>query len=127
MGINAEQIQLTLDMEPGLPDRYGSLKEVVAAGVYRNGLKRAAGKLYQYPGNLSVMLAGDGQRHFDLDLLEQYIEAFDDLTPIYYLVAKYCGDVAANRDDALSRVQSLLAELPDLLDRAGVKSKRKGR
>jgi hypothetical protein len=126
MGINADHVQLTLDMEPGLKERYGSLKEVVAAGVYRAGLKRVASKLYVYPGNLSVMLSDDGQRHFDVDLLEQYIEAFDDLTPIYYLVAKYCGDRFADRDDALTRVQSLLEELPGLLASAGVKAKKKG-
>ncbi|NLF02689.1 MAG: hypothetical protein GX601_17115, partial [Anaerolineales bacterium] len=125
MGINADHVQLTLDMEPGLAERYGSLKEAVAAGVYRNGLKRVAGKLYVYPGNLSVMLSDDGQRHFDLDLLEQYIEAFDDLTPIYYLVARFCGDRFADQSDALSRVQSLLEELPGLLANAGVKGKKR--
>lgn len=131
MGINADHVQLTLDMEPGLAERYGSLKEAVAAGVYRQGLKRVAGKLYVYPGNLSVMLSGDGQRHFDLDLLEQYIEAFDDLTPVYYLVARFCGDRLADQSDALGRVQALLEELPGLLAHAGVnaggKGKRKGR
>lgn len=127
MVINAEPVQMSLDIEPGLTDRYSSLKEVVAAGVYRAGLKRMAGKLYQYPGNLSVMLSGDGQRHFDVDLLEQYIESSGDLTPIHYLLAKYCGDQTANRDDALSRVQDLLEDLPGLLTAAGVKLKKKGR
>ena len=127
MGINADHIQLTLDMEPGLTERYSSLKEVIAAGVYRQGLKRVAGKLYVYPGNLSVMLADDGQRHFDVTLLEQYISEFDDVTPILYLAAKFCGDRFADRDDALGRVQSLLEELPGLLASAGVKAKKKGR
>lgn len=127
MSISSDHVQLTLDMEPGLVERYGSLKEVVAAGVYRSGLKRVAGKLYVYPGNLSVMLSGDGQRHFDLDLLEQYVSEFGDVTPILYLAAKYCGDRFADRDDALSRVQSLLEELPTLLASAGVKPKKKGR
>lgn len=127
MGINSDHVQLTLGMEPGLSERYGSLKEVAAAGVYRHGLKRVAGKLYVYPGNLSVMLANDGQRHFDVDMLEQYIAEFGDLTPIYYLVAKYCGDRFADREDALSRVEALLEELPGLLAHAGVKVKKKGR
>jgi len=127
MGINADHVQLTLDMEPGITERYGSLKEVIAAGVYRHGLKRVAGKLYVYPGNLSVMLSDDGQRHFDVDLLEQYIGEFDDVTPILYLAAKFCADRFADRDDALGRVQALLEELPGLLASAGVKSKKKGR
>jgi hypothetical protein len=62
MVIKTSPQQMTLEMEPGLTERYGSLKEVVAAGVYRQGLKKMAGRLYQYPGNLSVMLSGDGQR-----------------------------------------------------------------
>lgn len=127
MAINSDHVQMTLDMEPGLVERYGSLKEVVAAGVYRQGLKRVAGKLFVYPGNLSVMLSDDGQRHFDIDLLEQYVEAFDDVTPILYLVAKYCGDRMADQSDALQRVQSLLEQLPGLLDAAGVKAKKKAR
>lgn len=93
MVIEQDHVQLTLDMDPGLAERYSSLKECVAAGVYRHGLKRAASKLFVYPGNLSVMLSGDGQRHFDLDLLEQ----------------------------------SLLEQLPGLLDAAGVKSSGKGK
>ena len=121
------QTQMTLEFDPGLVERYGSLVECVAAGVYRHGLKRAASKLFVYPGNLSVMLSGDGQRHFDLDLLEQYIEAFDDVAPILYLVAKYCGDRMADQSDALQRVQSLLEQLPGLLDAAGVKSSGKGK
>ena len=127
MVIEQDHVQLTLDMDPGLAERYSSLKECVAAGVYRHGLKRAASKLFVYPGNLSVMLSGDGQRHFDLDLLEQYIEAFDDVTPILYLMAKYCGDRMADQSDALQRVQSLLEQLPGLLDAAGVKSSGKGK
>lgn len=97
---------------------------MVAAGVYRRGLKRVAGDLDVAPGNLSVQLSGDGQRHFDVDLLERYIETSGDLTPIYYLVSKYCGDRSAARDEALERVEFLLNELPGLLSRVGVAKKR---
>jgi hypothetical protein len=34
--------QLTLDLEPGLLDRYRSLRDVMAAAVYARGLKRMA-------------------------------------------------------------------------------------
>lgn len=127
MMISDSQIQMTLDLDTGLTDRYRSVKETVAAGVYRRGLKRSAADLDVAPGNLSVMLSGDGQRHFDVDLLERYIELTGDKTPIYFLVAKYCGDQSAARDEALERVQGLLAELPQLLASVGVQGKRRGR
>lgn len=125
MNIGDSQIQMTLDLDTGLTDRFRSVKEVLAAGVYRRGLKRSAGDLDVAPGNLSVMLSGDGQRHLDVDLLERYIEATGDKTPIYYLVARHCGDQNAVRDEALERVQGLLQELPGLLASVGVQGKRR--
>lgn len=124
MGINDSQIQMTLDLDSDLLARYRSVKEVVAAGTYRRGLTRIAGELDLAPGNLSVALSADGQRHFDTDWLETYIEKTGDKTPIYYLVAKYCGDSSASRDEALERVQSLLGELPALLANVGINGKK---
>lgn len=126
MTLTDSQIQMTLDLDTGLTERFRSVKEVIAAGVYRRGLKRCAGDLDVAPGNLSVQLAGDGQRHFDVDLLERYIETTGDLSPIYYLVAKHCGDRGAARDEAIERVQAMLSELPGLLAGAGL-AKRRGR
>ncbi len=120
MNIADSQIQLTLDLDTGLTDRYRSVKEVCAAGIYRRGLKRMAAELDEKPGNLSVQLAGDGERKFDTDTMEAYIAKTGDKTPIYFLVAKYCGDQSAARDEAIERVQSLLGELPALLDRVGI-------
>lgn len=124
MTLSDSQVQMTLDLDTGLTERFRSVKEVVAAGVYRRGLKRCAGDLDVAPGNLSVQLAGDGQRHFDVDLLERYIETSGDLTPIHYLVAKHCGDRSAVRDEALERVQAMLSELPTLLASAGMNKRR---
>ncbi len=124
MNIKRDEVQTPLDLEPGLTDRFSSVKEAVAAGIYQRGIKRMAGQLYVAPGNLSVQLSGDGQRHFDLDLLERYIEVSGDLTPIHYLVAKYCGEPAAVRDAALDRLQTLLTDLPALLASAGVNKRR---
>lgn len=120
MSIDDSQIQMTLDLDSHLLSHNRSVKEVIACGVYRHGLKRIAADLDQAPGNLSVMLSGDGQRHFDVDLLELYVQKTGDLSPIHYLVAKYCGDRSASRDDALEKMQQVLSELPALLSAAGV-------
>lgn len=127
MNISDSQIQMTLDLDTHLTERFRSAKEAMAAGVYRRGLKRCAADLDVAPGNLSVMLSGDGQRHLDVDLLERYVEQTGDRTPIYYLVAKHCGDSSAARDEAVERVQAMLAELPQLLASVGAKGKRGGR
>lgn len=127
MNISDSQIQMTLDLDTQLTERFRSAKEAMAAGVYRRGLKRCAADLDVAPGNLSVMLSADGQRHLDVDLLERYVETTGDRTPIYYLVAKHCGDSSASRDEAIERMQGLLAELPQLLASVGTKGKRGGR
>lgn len=127
MNIGDSQIQMTLDLDTHLTERFRSAKEAMAAGIYRRGLKRCAADLDVAPGNLSVMLSGDGQRHLDVDLLERYVEQTGDRTPIYYLVAKHCGDSSAARDEAIERMQGLLAELPQLLASVGAKGKRGGR
>lgn len=127
MNISDSQIQMTLDLDAQLTERFRSAKEAMAAGVYRRGLKRCAADLDVEPGNLSVMLSADGQRHLDVDLLERYVETTGDRTPIYYLVAKHCGDSSASRDEAIERMQGLLAELPQLLASVGTKGKRGGR
>lgn len=127
MNISDSQIQMTLDLDTQLTERFRSAKEAMAAGVYRRGLKRCAADLDVAPGNLSVMLSGDGQRHLDVDLLERYVEQTGDRTPIYYLVAKHCGDSSAARDEAVERVQAMPADLPQLLASVGAKGKRGGR
>lgn len=120
MSIDDSQIQMTLDLDSHLLSHNRSVKEVIACGVYRHGLKRMAAELDQAPGNLSVMLSGDGQRHFDVDLLELYVQKTGDLSPIHYLVAKYCGDRSATRDDALEKMQQMLSQLPSLMSAAGM-------
>lgn len=110
-------VQMTLGLEGDLTDRYRSAKEAMAAGVYRRGLKRVAADVDVAPGNLSVMLSGDGQRHLDVDLLERYVESTGDITPVLYLVAKHCG----------ARVNALLNELPGLLAAAGANTRKGAR
>ena len=103
---------------PVISDR--SLRDCVASGVYRRGLKVVAADLDVSPGNLSVALSDDPHRKFSVDELERYVQVTGDKTPIYYLVARYLGDEAASRDAALAHVQGLLEQLPQLLAAAGV-------
>lgn len=116
--------QLILKLDPDLRARFRCLRDVVAQGVYKRGLKTVAMDLDEAPGNLSVMLAdrqpGDRTRKFSVDDLERYIETSGDKTPILYLIERFMGDQVAARDEALEQVRAMLAELPSMLNAAGV-------
>lgn len=113
--------QLTLEFEPDVLGRYSSLLECVTAGVYQRGLKRVAGDLDKAPGNLSRELSGDSDRHFSVQALERYIQTQGDLQPVYYLIARYLGDQAAAEGATLKRVESLLAEVTNIMAQQGTK------
>lgn len=120
MVIPADRRQLTLDLDPALVPAHRSLRDCVAAGVYRRGLKTVAMDLDLSPGNLSVALSDDPHRKFSVDELERYVQTTGDKSPIYYLVGKYLGDEAAARDQALGQVAEILQQLPGMLAAAGL-------
>lgn len=117
---SAAQRQMTLPLDEALVSAHRSLRDCVAAGVYRRGLKAVAMDLDFSPGNLSVALSDDPHRKFGVDDLERYIRATGDKSPIYYLAAKYLGDEAAARDQALGQVAEMLQSLPGMLAAAGL-------
>lgn len=119
--------QLTLAFDDTLVQAHRSLRDCVASGVYRRGLKTVAGDLDLSPGNLSVALSDDPHRKFSVDELERYIQSTGDKSPIHYLVAKYLGDEAAARDAALGQVAELLQGLPGMLAAAGLPTTKRGR
>lgn len=116
----APHAQLTLSFEPGLAEIYPSLRECIATGVYQRGLGKIAIDLDCAPSNLSVQLSAEGTRKFGVDDLERYIEKTGDVTPIYYLAAKFLHEPAADHDAALAAVAPLLAQLAPLLKKAGL-------
>lgn len=118
--ISPAKQQFTLDFEPGLTERYRSLRECIATGIYQRGLGRVAIDLDQAPGNLSVQLSEDPSRHFSVDALERYIERTGDVTPICYLAEKFMSDRTAKQSAAQSELLELLSQLQPLMKRAGV-------
>ena len=120
--------QMAIAYEPGLLDQHRSLKECVAACIYRQrgGLTAVAGKLDMSPSHLSEVLAGGGDRHrkFDLDELERYVQTYGDPTPILYLAAKCLGDAGTEQVAAAQQLRAMLDNLPALLAAAGVAAPR---
>jgi len=103
-----QALQLTLDLEPGMLDRYRNVREVVASGIYQRGLKRVAMDMDVAPGNLSCMLNDESQRKLGTDDLERYIQTTGDLEPIRYLIARYMGDQATAEASTMKRIEELL-------------------
>lgn len=112
--------QMTLSFEPGLTQRFSSLRECIATGVYQRGLTNVAPSLDKAPGNLSVELSEDPTRKFGVESLEAYIEKFGDLTPIYYLVEKFLQKEDAAKDSAMAEMAELAKKMQVLMRQAGV-------
>lgn len=117
--------QLSLQLEPGLSQKFRSLRRVTAQVVYQHGLDRCAIAADESPGNFSKALGdrekGDtAARRFDLDALEAVLDETGDFTPIYYLIDKYLQNDQARRDEAIQKLGSMLPQLTSLLKQAGV-------
>lgn len=110
--------QLTLNFEPGMSDRYPSLRDCIASSVYRYGLTNAAIDLDKAPGNLSVELSADPSRKFSVDSLERYIEKSGDTTPILYLIDKFLRNKTEANDTA--ELLAMFKQMAPALKRAGV-------
>lgn len=108
--------QLTLDFEPSLNEKHPHLLDCVRAVAYshRNPLKTIAMDMDLSQSELSRKLSGnpDDPRRFTLDDLERFIAATGDMTPIYWLVAKFLEDEGAKQQRA---IQQLAKQLPDIL------------
>jgi hypothetical protein len=113
--------QMTLQFDPGLTERFGSLRECLAQGVYQRGLGRIAIDLNKAPGNLSVELSDDPARNFSVDSLETYLAKTGDKLPIYYLVGKYLAEEKADpQAEAMAEFMPLLSKMLPLMKKAGL-------
>ena len=112
--------QLTLNFEPSLPERWGSLRAYLAhkAQLQQKPLKVIAADMDISPSTLTRKLnptEGDTQR-FNLDDLEGYIQSTGDVdSVIEYLAAKYKDSDDARKARTLAKVESMLPELAALL------------
>lgn len=108
--------QLTLSFETDVHERYRSLRECIATGIYQRGLGKVAIDLDTAPSNLSVQLSEDPSRKFSVDSLETYIDKTGDTTPILYLVSRF---MAPNDQPAIN-AQAVMAQVQALLKQAGM-------
>lgn len=115
--------QFQFDFEPGLTQRWKSLKALTIARVQNVGTKQSvlAAACDTSPSEFSKSLAGIDNRRFDLDWLEKYIDETKDLAPVYYLVEKYMESPEAKQARVLSEFSDLLKQGQQLLKQANLK------
>jgi hypothetical protein len=118
--VKQQSSQLTLDLDPAMRERYRSLRDCIATGVYQRGLSRVAIDLDLAPSNLSVQLSEDPARRFSVDHLETYIEKTGDTTPIYYLISKFLQDERDAEAEANAELLSALKAMAPKLRKAGL-------
>lgn len=111
--------QLTLDLEPGLVERFPTLLDCMQSVIYGSGrqLKAVAADMDLSASELGRKLKRDPDdpRRFSVDDLEHYVGGTGDTTPIEYLCAKYLQSDEARRAHAVAQASRLLNELAPLL------------
>src|SRR5688572_15160465 len=88
--------QLEIDFEPGLVERFPDFLDCVKASVYggRKQFKAIAADLDMSSSELSRKFAGNPNDpvHFPMHLLPRLMESTGDLSPIHWLIEKFCED-----------------------------------
>lgn len=118
--------QLEIDFEPGLVERFPEFVDCVKASVYgsRKQFKAIAADLDMSSSELSRKFAGNPNDpvHFPMHMLPRLIESTGDLTPVYWLIERFCEDADEKQRRAIAELAQVVALLPGMLKRAGVKA-----
>lgn len=117
--------QLEIDFEPGLVERFPDFLDCVKASVYgsRKQFRSIAADLDMSSSDLSRRFAENPNDpiNFPLKLLPKLVASTGDITPVYWLIEKFCEDSDAKQRRAIAELAQVAAQLPSLLKRAGVK------
>lgn len=118
--------QLEIDFEPGLVERFPEFLDCLKASVYgsRKQFKAIAADLDMSSSDLSRRFAENPNDpvHFPARLLGKLIASTGDLTPIYWLIEKFCEDTDAKQRRAIEQLAQITPQLLRLLKTAGVKA-----
>jgi hypothetical protein len=118
--------QLEIDFEPGLVERFPDFIDCVKASVYgaRKQFKAVAADCDMSSSELSRKLAENPNDNVHLAArdLPDVIASTGDLSPIFWLVEKFCEDSDAKQRRALEALAQLSRDLPTLLKQARVKA-----
>lgn len=108
--------QLTLNLEPALPERFPTLRAFIAhrSSVVAKAPKAQAADMDVAPSTLSRKLhphEGDTQR-FNVDDLEAWLHSTGDAAAVVeYLAAKFMDSDAARHERNVAKLEALLPDL----------------
>ena len=115
--------QLTLELQPGLLRRYGTLRECLNHSVLNDprGIKAIAADCDVSVSELTRRLnPSDGDpRSCDVNLFVQIMASTGDATPLHWLNAKFLTDDRARHQSAVDQLHRLLPQIASLLADAG--------
>jgi hypothetical protein len=114
--------QLTLDFEPSVRQRFGTLRECVyhAALADPRGIKAVAFDCDKSQSELSRCLnpSADDPRSCDVNLMVDVMRSTKNLAPLQWLLAEFVPDEDSRRLAALSQLEQLLPTLTGLVSEA---------
>lgn len=112
-------MQLHLDFEPGLTERYPSLMEAVRAQVYGCGkaLKAVAADADMSQSELSRKLGDNPNdpRRLTVEDLERLIAATDSVLVVHWLIERFLQSDDARRERALAELQKQMPQFMALM------------
>ena len=118
----ASETQLTLSLEPGLLQRFPTLRDCVHHSVLNDprGMKNVAADVDLSLSELSRRLnPTDGDnRSCDVNLMVSIMSSTGDLTPLRWLIARFVPDETQRRAVALQKLERLLPEIASVLSEA---------
>ena len=121
-------MQLTMDLQPGLTQRFKTLREVThwCALNHRGGVAAIAAGLDMSPSALARKLAGnpdDPHRTLDIDDWVGLVAETGDHTPVLWLIEKFIPSDEQRRKAAVDQLSTLMPQIAALLSEAGPTAK----
>lgn len=115
-------LQLTLSLEPGLLQRYPSLRASLQHSVLNDprGLKAVAADCDLSVSELSRRLnpSPDDPRSLDIDLFVEILTSTNDYSPLRWLIARFMPNDSMRRAVALQKLERMLPEIASVLREA---------
>lgn len=122
--------QIPIDFQPGLTQRYRRLEDVIANTVHQHrlGVDGVAGKIDMGGSELGRRLsahleqkAGEANnRPLRVADMVAVLETTEDFEPIYWLIERFLQDPSVKRDRAIHQLASLVPQIIELAQQAGV-------
>ena len=119
--------QLTLELQPGVRQRFSNLRECLHWTALNDsrGVKAIAADCDLSVSELSRRLhpSDDDPRSCDVNLMVKIMHSTRDLSPLHWLMAEFLQDEDAKRRSAVDQLSTLMPQLAALLADAGGQAK----